>query len=106
MKRKKRMKNKYLKKYQESRSYVISEGKPSTVCETQERADELFYELGNLLAHEILWEDGEATEAEVEVKETLYINVINELLSNGWKVRGKALNETDFFYCMDRKIEV
>jgi len=101
------MKNKYLKEFIKSRSFANPYGHtPKAVCETQERADQLFYELGTLLAHEILWEDGEATEAEVKVKETLYINVINELLGNGWKVQGKALNETDFFYCMDRKIEV
>jgi len=103
---KKNMSNKYLKKYQESKGYIISEGKPSTVCKSQKRADQLFYELGCLLADEILWEDGEASEARVKQKETEYINVINELLRNGWKVQGKALKQTDFFYCMNRKIEV
>ena len=83
------MSNKYLKKYIESRGYLKRDGKPSVVCNSQQRADELFHELGDHLADENLWEDGEATESEVEVKETLYIDAINELLRNGWKVQGK-----------------
>ena len=95
------MSNKYLKKYIESRGYLKRDGKPSVVCNSQQKADELFHELGDHLADENLWEDGEATEKRVQQKETLYIDAINELLRNGWKVQGKALKQTDFFYCFD-----
>ena len=91
------MTNKHLKKYQESKPYIIREGKPSTVCKSQKRADELFHELGNRLASEILWEDGECSATRVRQKEKMYNNVIKELLQNGWSIRGEALN-TDAFY--------
>ena len=91
------MSNKYLKKFIESRSFANINGHtPKAVCENQERADQLFYELGTLLAHEILWEDGECSATRVRQKEKMYNNVIKELLQNGWIIRGKALN-TDAF---------
>jgi len=91
------MSNKHLKKFIESRLFVSPYGHtPKAICENQERADQLFYELGTLLAHEILWEDGECSATRVRQKEKMYNNVIKELLQNGWIIRRKALN-TDAF---------
>lgn len=97
------MNNKHLKKYQESKSYIISEGKPSIVCKSQKRADELFHELGNRLADENLWEDGECSATRVRQKEKMYNNVIKELLQNGWSIRGEALNTDAFYYLKEKK---
>ena len=95
--------NKHLKKYQESKGYIISEGKPSTECKSQKRADELFHELGNRLADENLWEDGECSATRVRQKEKMYNNVIKELLQNGWSIRGEALNTDAFYYLKEKK---
>tara|TARA_R110000796_G_scaffold137213_1_gene253296 strand:- start:212 stop:529 length:318 start_codon:yes stop_codon:yes gene_type:complete len=66
-------------------------------CKSQKTADKLYLEIGCSLADENMWEDGEATRTKVQQKYNLLINVVNELLKDGWKIRGKAITQTDFF---------